>query len=1511
MAVLRTDIERALDDLISNEGGTKFQGLAVILAKRHWPDLLASERKSDLGADAIAKSAFAAEGEGKVLACSTTAAIEKVRKDARRVKDNFAGISKLIFATPNTVTNKRGEEWAAEIRKNFGYDLAIMEREDFVTSLMDPQNAALLGPHLGLTVAVEQDIQDLLTRTGAAASEVATAWRRHMTAQFLVRLRALRLERDGKATDQVVSLDFIGKTLNESGRVVLEGPAGCGKTTTLIQIAQSRAVSGTIAILISLPDWATSGTPILDFIAGMPQFRSVGLSAEDLARVINAHHVSFLLNGWNEIGEDEFGRAGRLLRSVERDFPTAGIIVATRTHHMVPPLPGAMRARLLPLTRSERTTYLKARLDAKADALRQRIEADSELDALTKTPFVLAEVVSLFEAGVAIPGTKLGVLAAVTRLVEQNDEHRNALLLPPVRGHANSYLAELAIQMTAKGGTSLFDKDACPAVAAAWDDMRTLGQTSAAIEPSEVLAALCSHHLLERRDYPATAFQFGHQQFQEYYASLGLEAELRKAHESTQDADKLAFARTYLAEPAWAEPLRMIAGHLGSQATSDETPATAIGAFLVRAILPLDVVFAADLARLCGPKVWARVRAQVGERLRALYSVAEGPYRGLALAGMLATGSDDFKDIIVPVLSGADPQNRLGTYRTWDEFHLSCLGDNWSDTVRQWDEGARVGFVSEIIRRRYAPEIAAFVHADPNLPVKVAALNTFGWVGADEEAANMFASLEDEALTNNIEQIHLDLLPPACHVRAVAILHRLLSSQTEPEARLRTLLQLSTVGANDLATEIKDALSKLPGQLNEHQQHLVRSALTLLGASEKDWISVWVAERIASGNLWREYWIGFVTSIPEELKQQLLGRIEGEDIQQVRRGDPAALLAVVADGGMTQRLFRRLCGARKEILDAPDQRHELDYAVQRQIESFLRGLPPDLTTSAVLRELNPEIGVVEIDAVSHLFSNIGYPGYDLRGRLDPVSGERLRTYIKSAMEIALAQNDFSGDLKARLASILSMVGSPEDMPELDRLIRADLDRARKGRAAWAAGDRSRRGNGGLTTNAGVYLKAALGLDPGNADALLVTLLQEPEYERDICEHLIREMAMPKATAGLFQKTEYARILSARELRGNLPDQDRRTSFAAALKARIDTVGSERAAVAQSKQRQPYEYRLRQLAGALAAVDGHGSLEIVLDILSLPNEWDNHSAINTVEILLFNGVQVPAARAIPLVEATLDKIRKHGWQQQDSWLFARMLSLLPFLDPPEAGIDALRQMVAQFNLDRRWEFRDVVQAVGYSRCEGALQYLREIGADKDRLNQLGDAWLDAVAAVDTRQSCELLLSFIDPTIAGLPDGMSFDRDDHLAAHIVRMANADPQAKGRLMELCATDLPQKRRARLAKTIGGFADFDAVFAGLNLIDDTLSPAVPFEIREQLEGAFVEKRPHGTTGNTFTLEPRNSNAIRAKLFEMASNDPRRKRTAVRLLAQIEEWRLQYGRPTGEPRHPALESGLTWPVLP
>src|SRR5260370_16074849 len=108
MGVHRSEIERALDDLVSNEAGFVFQSLAVILAKKRWPDLVASERKWDLGLDAYAP---ASEGRGSpamALACSLTASLEKLKSDVKRIHDTYPDVRTLIFYTPQKVTRHSG-----------------------------------------------------------------------------------------------------------------------------------------------------------------------------------------------------------------------------------------------------------------------------------------------------------------------------------------------------------------------------------------------------------------------------------------------------------------------------------------------------------------------------------------------------------------------------------------------------------------------------------------------------------------------------------------------------------------------------------------------------------------------------------------------------------------------------------------------------------------------------------------------------------------------------------------------------------------------------------------------------------------------------------------------------------------------------------------------------------------------------------------------------------------------------------------------------------------------------------------------------------------------------------------------------------------------------------------------------------------------------------------------------------------------------------------------------------
>jgi hypothetical protein len=182
-----------------------------------------------------------------------------------------------------------------------------------------------------------------------------------------------------------------------------------------------------------------SGRPLLEFIAETPQFQARGLDAAVLARAQGAEQLWFLLNGWNEVAESSSDRAELALRDLDLHFPRAGILVATRTHHLVPPLQGAVRLRLLPLLRRERAVYLDTRFGARAAELLALLDAHPVLDELTRTPFILSEVASLFEAGMAIPDTKIGVLGAVIELQERG-EHRNALQTAPLFGRARDYL---------------------------------------------------------------------------------------------------------------------------------------------------------------------------------------------------------------------------------------------------------------------------------------------------------------------------------------------------------------------------------------------------------------------------------------------------------------------------------------------------------------------------------------------------------------------------------------------------------------------------------------------------------------------------------------------------------------------------------------------------------------------------------------------------------------------------------------------------------------------------------------------------------------------------------------------------------------------------------------------------------------------------------------------------------------------------------------------------------------
>lgn len=81
--------------------------------------------------------------------------------------------------------------------------------------------------------------------------------------------------------------------------------------------------------------------------------------------------------------------------------------------------------------------------------------------------------------------------------------------------------------------------------------------------------------------------------------------------------------------------------------------------------------------------------------------------------------------------------------------------------------------------------------------------------------------------------------------------------------------------------------------------------------------------------------------------------------------------------------------------------------------------------------------------------------------------------------------------------------------------------------------------------------------------------------------------------------------------------------------------------------------------------------------------------------------------------------------------------------------------------------------------------------------------------------------------------------------------------------------------------------------------SPSAPQGIWDQLYAEFIDQRFYGDNPNVLTRSPRASNEMRTRLFRMVADDTKRRETAYTLLGHIEDWRLDYGRPPAERRHP------------
>ena len=376
------------------------------------------------------------------------------------------------------------------------------------------------------------------------------------------------------------------------------------------------------------------------------------------------------------------------------------------------------------------------------------------------------------------------------------------------------------------------------------------------------------------------------------------------------------------------------------------------------------------------------------------------------------------------------------------------------------------------------------------------------------------------------------------------------------------------------------------------------------------------------------------------------------------------------------------------------------------------------------------------------------------------------------------------------------------------------------------------------------------------------------------------------------------------------DENRRNRFADAIKNRILRIRKDGSGI---KDPDYINSRLKKLANLLAVLDGRDSAEFIIEIMALPGKWDEWIGINTIETLLFSGARLGADSTLKVLNPIIDKIISQNLRDHESSSFLQCcLCLLPFIEPISGGFTRIREIIAlrQFHPH---ELRKILTAIGYSRHGKALDLLMELKRSSgDNFQSITEEWIDALGALDTPESRQVLLRFIESDIEQLNVEKNFKHRDYdiLALRISEIAVKEITIKDHLFQLCSDQLSPITRLLIAKVISKFGTAEAMLLGLDLIHDHKNPPIPYEIVRGLESLFLEHRPYGNTVNVYDIVPRDAKEIKRRLFNMVLNDENRKRSAWELLGQIESWRTEYGRPRGEPRHPDIDSSDQWPPI-
>ncbi|WP_143043191.1 NACHT domain-containing protein [Myxococcus virescens] len=1271
---------------------------------------------------------------------------------------------------------------------------------------------------------------------------------------------------------RAISLDGIAGLAALAEPVSIISPPGTGKSTTLVQLADSMlAGSGPVPLLIPLGEWSDRDDDFFDFVIRRNSF--LGFRRAHFMQLAYHGMITLLLDGWNELSPQSRLRAIRDVSGMQRDYPLLGMVIGTR---LQPARLAGPIVEIQPLSEVQQFELAAAVRGSEGLAIIDRAWRTNGVRELIATPLYLNALLALPPSG-SFPQTKEAILRMFVREHESLPE-RAEILYRSALGFHTDMLVGLAVEASRTGSTVISGSNARRAISRITKSLVDDGQLATQPQPSEVLASLIDSHLLilsSDRDAHSVAFQ--HQQFQEWYAAEYVECLMLKASDGDASARK-QLREEVLNWVSWEESALFACERLSRV---DSAGARSV-AFVIEETLGVDPIFSAEIVFRSSDETWGLVRERVLRFAECWHRTGKVDR---ALAFMLLTGRAEFSGHIWPIISHPDYQIRMSALRASHQLRPTVLGEDREVRLRSLPAEMRMEVLSELASNGDfdGMELAAALAAhDPAPEVVVAVVQSLEFRRADRHVNQILQTAQEAVWT---------ALGNARYPETFAddVLNERLLQSREVARRsetcpLRLLARYLWDRPPDAATRVTEIIASPQFQIEGvNAQHILADAFDAF----PDAVASGVIQRIVLGFPLPFRATSYLGNVPLVDHGPLVDTVLAPTTPDSHLQVGVAVVGSGIVGNLMDRLF--------ELDEQREKTNRHDQALL-DAHSRLRRAILETRQEAFIPALLLRAAQKQPHRIGLMAELLAQHGNRDSNRRPPIASEHrlaLRHVLQQWGEVlfhapAPVRYDCS-----RLALAAERLADPELSEPILRLLERDLTDWFAARSAYFSQPRGSMPGDVSTSYSNVYAQAFQSMRRDGAIAALMKGLTDMRWGLNAAGALLGIWILDHSPGKANRYSDW------RDFSRHWPRQLERQQSVIPLPTsefaeRIFEVVREFGRESNSEAEQQYAINLAVTGLALP----HGSKREIIDsLLVLPQPMA--SKLRLLVAVAKAGEILPSDLLFEGVVNLLTAARNQPWRlDASSGDLMGWLELFSFSDDPVKVLDAIA-LLPEYHR-RPSQLERLCAALPYGNPDKSIEVLHQL-AERDPAFEQHSGWLKAMIDLDTESSALAILSRLCDGRLGKINDLS------LSAAMTVWAKKYPVLREVMIRQCEILPDGEARLVVERTLSELSD-DVAFMALFGRCSAECRSVHGLLR-QVRRLAIGTRPSEKWQGVYEEYGLPLVELRALLFGMTGTGDGRARVAEQCLIEIDECRDKYGRILEEPRHPDISAGRPWPL--